>query len=283
MTLISIPATLDEERKIEDAEGRLLTAKGWERAARVFAFTYEPGRGGDRRSNQSRQSNFDRGKTAKGFADLGIFGLTAASTVYEYRRNWQYAIEQGWATVVEPGDAFDFPALDEEPYPPRVAEKAPPLVVEEKTLEEKTREVRRTLAEEPEVQQRIETDFVRRASKDSRLAAHVKRAWEEQHPTPSPPSPPPPEARRGLARLDLFEVGGTLVRNVERERENVAFLARYLEANRPLSARDEKLVAEVFREIERARTALSRYEDLLYDALGVSRDDVARRLVASLD
>lgn len=94
-----------------DIEGvrDLLTARRWERAAIVWAWT-EPQQG--RRTSSS--STGSRRYSIEEFAALGITGLRSSKTVGTYRQRWQDAIDFGYAMAVRPGDAVDLPKL---PWP----------------------------------------------------------------------------------------------------------------------------------------------------------------------
>jgi hypothetical protein len=72
--------------------------KAWKRAAIVWAFTYEAGRG------RPKNGSFHPFLTISAFADLGISGLRNRPEVRRYRKAWARAIEAGYATNVKPGD-----------------------------------------------------------------------------------------------------------------------------------------------------------------------------------
>lgn len=96
---VDIPATLEEAKSRLGGLERLLTAKGWERAAIVYAFTRDDGRTG-RPPKVARTSDFlNFGE----FAALGISGLRSKDTVARYHRAWQEAVDSGAAEPVEPG------------------------------------------------------------------------------------------------------------------------------------------------------------------------------------
>ena len=98
---LTIPTTLKAAQKALGGLGKLLTAKDWERAAIVYAFTYEPGMGmgGQNRNPESREL------TCPEFAKLGIYGLTGGDAVYRYRRAWAWAVGEGFAEPTMPGVA----------------------------------------------------------------------------------------------------------------------------------------------------------------------------------
>jgi hypothetical protein len=104
----TIPTTVEDAGKqLADLDG-LITARSWQRAAIVYAFTEPPGQG-------ARTSRNSAKLTPSAFAKLGIAGLRNAETVRTYHGHWQYAIDQGKAQPVAPGDVFHEPDLD---FPP---------------------------------------------------------------------------------------------------------------------------------------------------------------------
>jgi len=109
MTTIIIPATGAELRGRLDPIDRLLTARRWERAAVVFAFTDV---GGPRNTPSHRPPAPKL--NIRNFAGLGISGLTTPKAVSRYREAWITAIANGWAVPVEPGQEVELP---DEPFP----------------------------------------------------------------------------------------------------------------------------------------------------------------------
>lgn len=105
MTIL-IPNTIAEARESLGGIGRLLTAKQWERAAIVYAFTKEVGRGG----NHGNDGN--PALTIAEFAGHKIVGLSTREQVTAYRAAWQAAIDAGKAEPVQPGDVIEPPAMD---------------------------------------------------------------------------------------------------------------------------------------------------------------------------
>lgn len=106
-TRVTIPASIDDAiGKLEGIES-LLTAKGWERAAIVYAFTEERPAG-----NQPRQMANSRHLSISDFADLGIAGLRTRDTVRRYRNAW---IAGGGDPNIKPGDNVELPEGD---FPP---------------------------------------------------------------------------------------------------------------------------------------------------------------------
>jgi hypothetical protein len=105
---VAIPATIEEATEALTGLDALLTAKGWERAAIVFAFTKTPGRGS--RSSEERRSTFF---TMAEFADLGIVGLKSDRTVRQYHEAW--ADSKGRQSL-KPGEEAVLPSG---PFPPQ--------------------------------------------------------------------------------------------------------------------------------------------------------------------
>lgn len=111
MKQVHIPASIEEAQERLGGIGRLLTAKGWERAAIVYAFT----------SNQQGSNQHSR-KTANAlgireFANLGISGLRDDETVAWVRQAWQDAVDDGAATKAEPGTDVTMPDRDFPKHP----------------------------------------------------------------------------------------------------------------------------------------------------------------------
>lgn len=83
----------------------LLTAKQWERAAIVYAFTTNAGPGGGRTKRNPPPPKM----TMREFARQGFAGLTTNKSVERYRATWVLAINRGWAVPVDPGDLVRLP------------------------------------------------------------------------------------------------------------------------------------------------------------------------------
>lgn len=101
--------TADELRDRLRGLDRLLTAKKWERAAIVFAFTAV---GGPR--NTAHHIPPPPKMNIRNFAGQGYLGLTTPKAVSRYREAWVTAIQNGWAVPVEPGEEVELP---DEPFP----------------------------------------------------------------------------------------------------------------------------------------------------------------------
>jgi hypothetical protein len=104
---IDIPKTLSDAIVGLNGLNALLTAKQWERAAIVYAFT-EPGNGqGERTDRHEHRIDTDAKLSVRDFAEQGISGLTTQNSVRMYRRAWQKAIDAG-APDVHAGDSIEF-------------------------------------------------------------------------------------------------------------------------------------------------------------------------------
>lgn len=104
-TVFNVPSSLAKAKSELGALGKLLTVTEWERAATVWAFTYE-GRGGPRTGNKTSQLSI------REFAELGIQGLTSRPSVTAYRDQWKRAMELAGASDVQPGDTIRLPNLE---------------------------------------------------------------------------------------------------------------------------------------------------------------------------
>jgi hypothetical protein len=104
---IVIPATKDDALATLSGIGSLITARKWERAAIVAAFTY------DGRAAATYENSY-LWHVAE-FVSLGIIGLTTADSVRKYRDAWSYAVEHGHARAAKPGKTVKLPDL---PFPP---------------------------------------------------------------------------------------------------------------------------------------------------------------------
>lgn len=79
---ITIPASIDDAVEALTGLGELITARKWERAAIVAAFVHlDQGHGGRETSTSGRLS-------ARQFAELGIVGLSATTSVTKYVQAW---------------------------------------------------------------------------------------------------------------------------------------------------------------------------------------------------
>jgi hypothetical protein len=104
-----VPKTIDGAVKQLAGIGKLVTAKEWERAAIVYAFTcpHDP---------ISKSNLSDKGQVSwSTFASYGIIGLKSQDTVRAYWDNWNYAISKRKAKRIKAGDEIAIPKLD---WPP---------------------------------------------------------------------------------------------------------------------------------------------------------------------
>lgn len=127
---VHIPTDLEALKNRLEPLYQLLTAKEWERAAIVYAFTESsvPGRGRWYKPEPPKVNLIT-------FAELGFTGLTTPKAVRRYRRAWEWAVEQSLVTAnIHPGDVVElpeeeFPAwnslLREYDQPPRSSPRAP--------------------------------------------------------------------------------------------------------------------------------------------------------------
>jgi hypothetical protein len=97
---IQIPNTIKQAEKALTGLDRLSIATEWERAAIVWAFTYEgkPGQGGPGRSNAPHSARC----SIRQFAALKLPGLKSHSTIEGYRIAWKRAMTKAGAMDVGP-------------------------------------------------------------------------------------------------------------------------------------------------------------------------------------
>jgi len=100
MTKVQIPVTI--ETAIEELEGlaALLTARGWERAAIIYAFTYDGRQSLELKNREGRM-------TVSEFIELGITDLSSDASVALNRKRW---IEHGDPDI-KPGDMVTLPKV----------------------------------------------------------------------------------------------------------------------------------------------------------------------------
>lgn len=100
---------------IEGVAG-LLTARKWEKAAIVYAWTKPEVTGRPRKDGKSSKTTGLYG--IQEFADLGLAGLRSDRTVSNYRNAWVWAIQESLAEPVAPGDQLDLNDLALVDFPP---------------------------------------------------------------------------------------------------------------------------------------------------------------------
>lgn len=108
MPNVTIPASIEDAKERLEGLGALLTARGWERAAIVFAFT-APQQG--RRNIGGNPPKL----TIREFCALGITGLRDHEAVAFHRRTVEQAIRDGLMVEPVPGARLVLPTVT---YPP---------------------------------------------------------------------------------------------------------------------------------------------------------------------
>jgi hypothetical protein len=109
-TTITLPTGIELRDALAGIE-RLITAKEWERAAIVYAFTTGDDVGGRPTAREVVQFPESPCSIRK-FAELGFQGLRTQDTVRRYRQIWKTAIDKGYAVEVHPGDVVDLPTVE---------------------------------------------------------------------------------------------------------------------------------------------------------------------------
>lgn len=103
-TTTRIPTEAELSERLAGLDG-LLTAKQWERAAIVYAYTeVQVGRRNGRRPTPPRMN-------LREFARRGYAGLSTNKSVEHYRNAWVAAISAGHAVPVGPGDTTTLPVM----------------------------------------------------------------------------------------------------------------------------------------------------------------------------
>jgi hypothetical protein len=103
---ILIPSSIEEAVERLSGIEELLTAKDWERAVIVSAFTYDAGRGGDQRSNARQRALLH---TEAEFARLGLKGLSDRKAVHVFRLIVKEATDNGEMDAPVPGERVKLP------------------------------------------------------------------------------------------------------------------------------------------------------------------------------
>jgi len=135
---------------------KLLTAKRWERAAIVYAFTRDAQ--GERTDLTQNGGKFP--VAVDEFARLGFSGLAKRDSVARYRHTWQRAVDEGHATPTEPGQDVVLPDL---PWPGTTQVADNPLRARRDDAPERKVQVIENILADPD----------------------VARAYEESHPVTS--------------------------------------------------------------------------------------------------
>lgn len=288
MTTIHIPETIEGARAQLGGIERLLTAKGWERAAIVYAFTYEPGSPGPRKAD----SVISHYLTCNEFAALGLHGLTSNETVYRIRGYWQGRIDVGDAAEVNPGDEVALPTADypasglnegklrnsfrKNASPDETAEAIQNVLTDRPEVAKRIEDafVERAIATDTPLAKRVENAFVQKAAKDTTLYSRVDHAWSEQHPVPLEP-------RQPVMALNSLGFGSAVYLAVQQKHVLLPQLVDYL---RLMTERDDPEVGALAREeidgLERAKGLIDQYIDAVRAAIGVDYEANARRLLS---
>lgn len=108
-TTITVPTAEELEDRLSGVD-RLLTARRWERAAIVFAFTQPAAPGNHQEPAPPKMSIL-------AFAEKGYAGLASRTAVHRYRDAWIHAINEGWTSPVEPGQQVTLPEKDFPAWP----------------------------------------------------------------------------------------------------------------------------------------------------------------------
>lgn len=198
---VQIPASLDEAKSALNGLGALLTAKQWERAAIVYAFT-EPGNGQGTRTDAQPHVSTDARLSIAAFSRLGINGLSTEWAVRSYRSAWQSAIDDGQAVPVGPGDAADLPSL---PWKDHFGE--PTRDVQERIFRSVVRDpeqFRSALRDAPDIAEAVAQRVVElpstRTLAEAKLAEPI-RERESPEPRPEPKRDLTDDALRGVSLL----------------------------------------------------------------------------------
>lgn len=250
MTMITIP-TAEELTSTLAGLDRLLTAKEWERAAIVYAFT-SPGAGqGARQPRPTKGAKFP--VSVAEFARLGFAGLRKEDTVAMYRNRWQAAIDAGAVCSVVPGDEIELPDLE---WPPtRTGTDG------DRRTESRVQKVTEYLSD-PEVfeDERVSSVIARVPVSPQRVRAALSD----------------PEVRREVAK------DRTIIRELDETRDEVARENLAKAGLRPIPTPPEDAAAEVeaivIAEMERAQSAVRNASRALR---GVALEEDGRTVLSS--
>lgn len=270
---IVIPDTIEAATAALGGIDRLLTAKGWEKAAIVYAFTRDGERGPGGSGKTVKSDSF----SCSEFAALGINGLRAPRTVRMYREAWQLAIEEGWAKAVEPGDMALLPPefwpdgrLDDDGSPLKTF---PPMrqstngidedVQAGSSPERKAKAVEKLLAD-PAVRKAAESVMVEMLSESSTSTYQVNRRYLDKHPVPAKPQPTPDQVRWNA----MIGLGGDLYVRVQRGSEGMQTLVDWLHESRLRSDEERECIRENVRDLRKAANLLNEYAERIEDAFG---------------
>jgi len=267
---IQIPATIEEAVAQLGGLGQLLTAKGWERAAIVYAFTHDTPRGsvGRGRVRSEKSETY----SLKEFADLKIHGLMSWATVQEHRENWKEAMANGWVEPVAPGDKVVLPT---EPYPPSPRDGQGKRIGVHAPVEAKLKEVKRLAELDPAFAQALDQEYVEKVGKDATHFAKASRIHQEFFPKPDKPEPAVHEG--GALKLASFLLA--IQAYVDLRKPELQALRDYLHANQPLSALDRTSVQTGLDALDMALADLRLYRQVIQGELGGDIADLAEVFV----
>lgn len=120
-----IPAESDDADELAGELGQLVRSTEWKRAALIYARVRVGTHGGDRSKINSDLA------TPNAYAKLGISGLRSPTTIRNYWRAWQDAIDDGIAKPAILGSDVALPAAEwSDYYPPREIDIEPPKPAE---------------------------------------------------------------------------------------------------------------------------------------------------------
>lgn len=103
----TVPSTFTVPDSIEGVRG-LMTARGWQKAGVVYAYT-KPGDGQGARTSSGKPEEVTFPCSMAEFARLGITGLSNKDTVAFYREQWADAMKKRWVKATHIGEPFDVP------------------------------------------------------------------------------------------------------------------------------------------------------------------------------
>jgi hypothetical protein len=163
---IHIPSTLDEAcERLASIEG-IMTARNWERAAIVSAFTTNNPVAENRHKIGFRQ-----------FAERGLSGLSNHETVKRYHDAWQSAISEGKAKPVSPGEPVEVPDME---WPPRNGHLNEITDVDQREAIEREAEAAGTSADQVARVRKSGAAIVAAIKADPRIAEMADRALDER-------------------------------------------------------------------------------------------------------
>lgn len=275
-----IPDTEDAAIEQVSVTVQLLTKKGWELAALIYALC-EPG---TNQHSKARAPGYWR--TRLSFRELGrrLDGAKSDEWVRVHWHNWQYAIDHYGAIDAALGTKVNLPK-EEYPGDPDAGKRTylPRVAEPEKKVEailsiiaddpEASALIEDAIVQMPEVAQRMETAFVQRAAHDPELE---RRIFKEKYGDMSRVeerilvAPPTPHVGTGF--------GATVY---ERVRICTPLLQEYLTSLERRQGR-RHLDAEVQEELDhldRAKALIDEYQTAIRAKRGVDYDATFNRLV----